>query len=291
MFNKKHKLFDIKIKTLVKSLFIWNYKTNKKWFWIEFADYKEFNYGDDYKNIDFIKSSIEWKTLVKTFQEERELSTYFVIDLDETFFNSSDNIKKIDTLINTLNIFWNNNIKQWNKLWYFINYKNKTYFLYAKKGINSLIQLINVLNNIYSENNFFYKIKNIFIKNNTKKINTLMYFNSLKINKSLVFYFTNKTEIEAKNIKLLSVKNDFIFCNIFNSFENNLFWEKIVWLSNKSKSTYVDLNNKKLVEEYIQLRKNKINKIKILINKFSGRYLLIDENTDIYKQLFLLSKK
>ena len=289
MFNKKHKLFDIKIKTLVKSLFIWNYKTNKKWSWIEFSDYKEFNYGDEYKNIDFIKSSIEWKTLVKTFHEERELSAYFVIDLDETFFNSSDSIKKIDTLTNALNIFWNNIIKQWNKLWYFINYKNKTYFLSAKKWINSLIQLINVLNNIYKENNIFYKIKNIFIKNNTKKINTLNYFNSLKINKSLVFYFTNKTEIEAKTIKLLSVKNDFIFCNIFNSFENNLNGEKIVWLSNKSKSTYIDLNNKKLVEEYKNLRKNKINKLKILINKFSGRYLLIDENTDIYKELFLLS--
>ena len=70
MLKTKHKALELKTKTLVDSLFIWNYKTKLKWKWIEFADYKEYDYWDDVKNIDFIK----------LHAGKFSLSEYFMLD-------------------------------------------------------------------------------------------------------------------------------------------------------------------------------------------------------------------
>jgi hypothetical protein len=73
------------------------------------------------------------------------------------------------------------------------------------------------------------KILNIIDKNNINKIkdfniNKLFsFFNSLPIKNSLVFLLTDKIEeIDDKYLKIQSIKNDFIYINIFDNFENNL---------------------------------------------------------------------
>jgi hypothetical protein len=73
------------------------------------------------------------------------------------------------------------------------------------------------------------KILSIIDKNNISKIkdfdiNKLFsFFNSLPIRNSLVFLMTDKTsEIDDKYLKIQSFKNDFVYINIFDYFENNL---------------------------------------------------------------------
>lgn len=51
----------------------------------------------------------------------------------------------------------------------------------------------------------------------------LSYFHNLPIKNSLVFLLTDKmNEFEEKNLKIASLKNDFVYINIFDHFENNL---------------------------------------------------------------------
>lgn len=76
-----YKKIDIKTRRLVSSLFLGNYKAAFQGKGMEFVDFRDYNYGDDAKNIDWLVSAREGKTLVRRYQEERELEILFVCDM------------------------------------------------------------------------------------------------------------------------------------------------------------------------------------------------------------------
>ena len=256
MLNKKHKLLELKTSKLISSLFVWNYKTNFKWKWIEFADFREYSYWDDIKNIDFVKSENQWKTIIKLYEEERELSIYFVIELNESFKNTylTDKTKE-DLLYEVIYLLWLSGLKSWDKVWsfYTINWDKK--FHIAKKWKQNFINIVNWINNFLDieKKDIFQKIKwLLFNKNDDKKINTIKYFNNLKIKDSLVIYITDSITFNTKDLKVLTTKNDLIFCNIFNDFENTLEWDEIL----KENNTWIniDLTDKDKINHYLKER-------------------------------------
>lgn len=328
MLDKKHKLLELKTSALVDSLFIWNYKTKIKWKWIEFIDYKEYDYSDDVKNIDFLRSEKEWKTLVKLYEEERDLSVYFIIDLNRTFFSDSLKIKKIDIVYDLLYLIWFSAIKQWDKFWAYIFDSKSKKLNFAKKWKQNFINITKELEKfgndiLESENNYFNKIKNFFnlnkenffyknknlnknnniksvksenkftddINTNIKKSNWIKYFNSLKIKNSLVFFLTDELDIDDKDLKVLWIKNDLIVCNIFNWFENNLNFEWVVGFNKWENNITLDLDNKNKVEEYIDLRNEKILNFRKKIRKSWWKYILLDETKNTYKEVSKLFRK
>jgi len=292
MLKNKHKLLELKTKALVDSLFVWNYKTKLKWRWIEFADYKEYDISDDVKNIDFVRSAKEWKTLVKLYEEERELSVYVLFDLDENFYYEINWTKKIDLVYEFFYMIWLSAIKSWDKLWALIynNINNKLF--HAKKWKQNFINITNNIDNVkyIKELSFFQNFKNIFNKKKNKNINKwLKYFNSLKIKNSLVFLLTDKLDKDLKDLKIAWVKNDLIVCNIFNSFENELNSKWLQWFDYNGESIFIDLDSKKK-DEYVLLRKKKLDSFKKKVLKCWARYLYIDEKVNIYKKLSILFK-
>ena len=213
MLNKKHKLLELKTSILVDSLFIWNYKTKHKWRWIEFVDYKEYWPEDNVKNIDFIRSANEWKTLVKLYEEERELSVYFVFDFNENFNVNSISSFKMDIFYELFYLIWLSTISSWDKFWAFI-YNNELRKLhYAKKWKQNFINIVQNIEEIWAQNitikhSIIDKIKSHYRHNNfeEKRNNGLSYFNSLKINLAV-----SKNKQGIMKIKLYN--NDwFKFC-------------------------------------------------------------------------------
>lgn len=289
MSDNKNRLLELKTNALVDSLFIWNYKTSFKWRGIEFATYKEYDFSDSVKNIDFVKSDREWKILVKLFEEERELSVYFLIDLNDSFFNIWLKNEKIDLVYELIYLIWFSAIKNWDKVWAFIFDSNKKNINIAKKWKQNFINIVNNLDKFTNYKEWF-NIKDLFRKKTIEKIdnNWLNYFNSLRIKNSLVFYLSDKLDIDLKDLKILWVKNDLIFCNIFNSFENNLSWDGISWLTNWTKNIFLDLDNLENVKKYIELRKFKINELRKFVLRNWWRYILLDETKNIYKEFYKL---
>ncbi|MDD2870677.1 MAG: DUF58 domain-containing protein [Candidatus Gracilibacteria bacterium] len=298
MLNKKHKLLEIKTSAIVDSLFVGNYKTNHKGRGIEFATFKEYDISDNVKNIDFVRSEKEGKILVKLYEEEKELSVYFVIDLNNTFFDSGFGFNKIDIVYELLYLVGLSALKNGDKVGMYINNSDNYNINLAKKGKNNFVNIINILDK-YSQKklekiNFlgFFKQK---LSNNNHNINVeynfgLKYFNSLSIKNSLVFYLTDSLEIDKKQLKVLGVKNDLVLCNIFNSIENDLHGIGIGGFKDKNNSIILDFDNKSKINEYIELRISKINELRKFILKNGGKYLLLDENKNIYKEFYNLFK-
>lgn len=274
------KKLNLKINRLVDSLFVWNYKTAFKWRWLEFSDYRLYDENDDAKYIDFLASAREWKLLIKRFEEERELTVFFLLDLSETM-NFWEEKTKIDTLIETFYILSFSANKNNDKIWAIIFNENGFEFIKPWKWIKNI-----------------HKILEIIQKNNIKKIadfevnKLITIFNNLPIKNSLVFLLTDKIwEIEDKNLKISSLKNDFIYINIFDFIENNLIEDDWIFrFKDKFKTFFINLRDKQKVLKYRELRKTKIKNFAKKLNNFKISYLHLDNKTNIFSKLLVFFK-
>lgn len=275
------KKLHLKINRLVDSLFVWNYKTAFKWKGIEFADYRVYDEWDDARFIDFLASFKEQKLLIKRFEEQRELSVYFLIDIWTSMQFWYKDTKKIDTLIETfytLSLAW---IKSNDMIWRLLFNDNSLEFIKAKKWIK---HILNIISKIKSNN--LKKVDNFDIND------VIKYFNNLPIKNSLVFLLTDKVDnFLDKNLKILWIKNDVVYINIFDYFENNLdnnYW--IVRLKGIFKTFFINLNDTKKVLEYKKLREKKLKIFKHKLKSFNLSYLLIDNSMNILSKLLYFFK-
>lgn len=274
------KKLNLKITRLVDSLFVWNYKTAFKWRGIEFSDYRPYDENDDAKYIDFLASAREWKLLVKRFEEERELTVFFLLDVSETM-QFWDEQTKIDTLLETfytLAFSANKNNDKigaiiFNDVWY--------EFIKASKGMKAIYKIIECVSE--------QKIKPIPGFEVNKMI---QFFNNIPVRNSLVFILTDKmNEISDKNLKILSLKNDFVYINIFDYLENNLEDDgAVLKVKNAFQTFFINLRDTSKIQKYKQLRQTKIAEFKNKLNKYKMSYLMIDNKTNIFAKLLTFFK-
>ncbi len=274
------KKLNLKINRLVDSLFVGNYKTAFKWRWLEFSDYRLYDENDDAKYIDFLASAREGKLLIKRFEEERELTVFFLLDLSETM-NFWEDKRKIETLIETFYILAFSANKNNDKIWSIIFNDNWYELIKPGKWIKNI-----------------HKILEIIEKNNIKKIpdfwvnKLITIFNNLPIKNSLVFLLTDKIwEIEDKNLKISSLKNDFVYINIFDFIENNLLEDGWIFrFKDKFKTFFINLRDKQKISKYRELRKNKIKDFAKKLNNLKISYLFLDNKTNIFSKLLVFFK-
>lgn len=279
MLSKKHKwVLELKTNTFVETLMVWDYKTRFKNSWIEFADFREYQYWDEAKNIDFLSSAKVWKTLIKLFEEQRQLDVYFLPFFDESINFSLNDVNKRDIFEEILYILWISTLKQQNNFWsIFYNSHEKKFFPLWKTKSHFFDYFTQI-----EKNNFDNTSGNISEK--------LEYFNNLKIKNSLVFLFTSDLEIDEKILKIAALKNDLVICNVFHSFENSLDDTGIMWLWSLNQQLFINLSDENKKQEYRKLRKKKVQDFKSKVIQSWASYLYFDEKMDIFSQLFSFFK-
>lgn len=287
MLTKKHKwVLELKTNHFVETLMVWNYKTHFKNTWIEFADFREYQPWDDAKKIDFITSSKVGKTLVKLYEEERELDVYFLPFFGEEINFELNNINKRNIFEEVLYVLWISTIKQQNKFGSLYYDSNKRNIFPLWKWIAHFYDYFSKIekNNFSQNKNFIQKLLNNKNENNIS--DKLKFFNNLNIKNSLVFLFTSDLEIDEKQLKIAALKNDLVICNIFHSFENSLDDDWIVWFSSWEENIFIDLDNEKKKSEYRKLRKQKVINFRRLVRKSWANYLYFDEKINVFAELY-----
>ncbi len=284
------KKLHLKINRLVDSLFVGNYKTAFKWRGLEFSDYRVYDDNDDAKYIDFLASAREWKLLIKRFEEERELSVFFLLDISESMNFWQTEKKKIDTLIETFSILAFSANKNNDKIGAIIFNEYGFELIKLWKWMKNIHKILEIIKqNHSSTKNQKNKIKSI----QNFWVNTMLsYFHNLPIKNSLVFLLTDKmNEFEEKNLKIASLKNDFVYINIFDHFENNLLhtlW--VARLRDNIQTFFIYLWNKKKIEAYRSMRHKKIQDFSKKLHKFKISYFFLDNTSNIFAKLLVFFK-
>lgn len=233
--NQALKKIVIKTKKQVFSEIIGNNSTKLKGEGYDFCELKEYEYGEDVKNIDWIISAKMQKPYVKVFYAQKELNVNIVCLLNgSTYFGTNVFKQEIITEVATALGFIC--VKQGNPFSSFI--ANEKLEICTKKSK----QIFNV--NFMAEQLFYYPVigKNIDYEKISKEL-----FKLIK-EKSLIFLIGDFFDIEKLDLKLLCQKHEVIVLIVRDKFE-----EHPIELGNVS---FIDPNNNKIFESI--LNKNSI---------------------------------
>lgn len=280
---------DIKTKKMISSNLAWNFKSAFKWRGIEFDEFKEYEAGEDSKHIDWLVSARENRLLSKRYALEKSIKVFFVLDIwrDMDFWIDK---KKIYTLIESFLLLALSSVENWDSIGALIFDETGYKYFQAKKWKAHVFEIYkNIVERqkLKTNNSELLTINSIF-----------SFLSNIKLKDTLLFFLTDKMNItDDKKLKVLSLKNDTIFINIFDDFENTLNANKedswVLWfLSSFWKWLFVDNLNEEKKREYKELRNNKIKSLQKYLSSIWVSYLKIDNLTNIYKEFFnFFSKK
>lgn len=246
---------------------------------MEFSEHREYTFWDHVKDIDWKASNKTNQMYVKNYEEERDLNVLFVLDNSESMqFWSQDITKKeleedffyflsISAYHNNDNIWWiifdGNNFN-------FINYKK------SRDNIYKILDLLDKKSNCKKTPDVLGK-PNKILENIIKR----------GVKDNLIFILTdNIFNIDEKLLRLVWNKNELVFINIFDYFENNLtnLWWNIS-LNLGSNFLNIDLSNKKKINDYADNRNREIKYIKAIFDRNKIWYISVDTKSDIFKEL------
>lgn len=309
---KNFKKLDLKTKKMISSNLSWNFKSVFKWKWLEFDEFKEYEDGEDSKYIDWLVSARENRLLTKKFSVDKSLKVFFVLDISKSMDFGFDKTKK-DTLLEIFFLLALSSVENSDDVGSLIFDENSYKFFDTKKGKWHIFEIYRsivenetvVANDSEAIQKEWNNIVNRLLRRTFSQWQNQITLNSafsfltkIKIKNTLLFFLTDKMDFENdKDLKVLSLKNDIIFVNIFDNFENTLDAKNensgILWfLSNLWKWMFIDNLDEEKKQEYTKLRNTKIRDLQLYLNKIWIRYLKIDNLSNIYKEFFnFFSKK
>lgn len=91
---KKVRRIEIKTKGLSRQIFAGEYQSAFKGRGMSFSEVRNYQYGDDVRNIDWNVTARSGEPYVKVFEEERELTVMLLVDISKSsFFGTGDQLK------------------------------------------------------------------------------------------------------------------------------------------------------------------------------------------------------
>jgi hypothetical protein len=154
-----------------------------------------------------------------------------------------------------------------------------------KKSKNNIYRILEKINDKiseknneawYSQDDELYDLENL-----------LNEIKSRKIKNNLIFILTDKTDFDLNKLKFLNRDNDIIIINIFDKFELSLLKNENISLNlwDKKEFLNIDLKDTKKIEKYENEIIKKIDKLKYDLERNNIWYILINNESDIVKEL------
>lgn len=275
MERKKIKEIEIHVRKTLNSDFFGAYNTHFLWNGLEFSDLREYVPGDSVKRIDWKTTARQNDVFVKNFEQERDLKVFFFLDVSSTMHFWSRNKTKFQTLVELLYTLWFAAVKSGDTVWAYIYNWNVQRFIDFGKWEETLQKIAYACHEMQqvSQSDIWENIFETHIKNLQK----------LKIKDALVCICSDTLNISSKVFKGLNARNELLYCNIFDSFENVLCEENIAFsFSQWKKSFWWFFSSQEKSRTYRSLRQNKIQTLSRDLLSSRIDYLCFDESTHIY---------
>ncbi len=208
---KKVRKIEIKTKGLSKHLFSGEYHSTFKGRGMSFSEVRNYQYGDDVRNIDWNVTARTGSPYVKIFEEERELTVMLLIDISKSsYFGTAQQFKnEIITEISAVLAFSaiNNNDKV--GVIFFTDKIEK--FIPPKKGRQHILRIIRELIDFEPESN------------GTDFGQALEYFNNVIKKRSICFVLSDFMTVGyEKPLRVVGRRHDIIGIHLYDPREETL---------------------------------------------------------------------
>ncbi len=240
---KKVRKIEIKTRGLSRHLFSGEYHSAFKGRGMSFSEVRDYQYGDDVRNIDWNVTARTGTPHVKIFEEERELTVMLLIDMSpSSYFGTVNQLKnEIITEICAVLAFSaiNNNDKV--GVAFFAN--EVELFIPPKKGKQHILRIIRELINFEAKGK------------GTEIEATLEYFNNLVKKRSICFIISDFLSMGYESpLRIAARRHDVIGVNVIDPREESLPDVGLIRAQDAESGEirWVDTSSRRLREEYAQ---------------------------------------
>ncbi len=278
---KKVRKIEIKTKELSKHLFSGEYGSTFKGRGMSFSEVRDYQYGDDIRNIDWNVTARTGTPHVKVFEEERELTVMFLIDISKSsFFGTVNQFKsEINTEICATLAFsaLTNNDKVGAIL--FTDKVEK--YIPPKKGRQHILRIIREI--IYHEPE----------RQGTDISSAMAYLNNVVKKKSICFVLSDFIAEDYNDaLRIAAKRHDIIGVRAYDDLEEALPNVGLIKMKDAETGNIqlVDTSSKKLREHYAQYFKEHMEYCQSAFRKSGASIININTREDYVKHLLRFFK-
>ncbi|MEL6390211.1 MAG: DUF58 domain-containing protein [Bacteroidota bacterium] len=208
---KKVRKIEIKTKELSKHLFSGEYSSTFKGRGMSFSEVRDYTYGDDVRNIDWNVTARTNEPHVKVFEEERELTVIFVVDVSRSSFFGTVNQFKSEINTEICATLGFSALTNNDKVGLILFTDRVEKYIPPKKGRNHILRIIREL--IYFEPT----------GTTTNLAEALSYLNGVVKKRSIAFVMSDfMTDQYHQQLKISARRHDVIGVRVYDDLESRL---------------------------------------------------------------------
>jgi len=276
---KKLKKYEIQIRKYINNSYQGEYKSLFKGTGLDFDDTRLYNYGDDYRSINWKNSAKEDKIFINTYKEEKEQSVFFLIDVSNS--QSIGNRNKLNISKEIASVLCLSAMRKNSQVGLLCYSDTKELFIESKKGNSHAYRIIKELYGL------------INVSNKTNLNDMFKYFNSTIKKKSLVIILSDFLDKNFKNtLKSLSNSHDVICIHIEDKKERIIPDLGLIEIENneENKKKWINTSSSEFNKVKQNTFKYKNNELKKFFKKINTNYLKVSTESDYVKDLIKLFK-
>ena len=281
---KKVRQIEIKTRGLSRNIFAGEYHSAFKGRGMAFSEVREYQFGDDIRNIDWNVTARYNHPYVKVYEEERELTVMLLIDVSGSReFGSFEKLKKnVITEISAVLSF--SAIQNNDKIGVIFFSDRIEKFIPPKKGRSHILRIIRELIDFEPQ----HKGTDItgavrYLTNAIKKRCTAFVISD---------FIDNNTDLEMA-LNIANNKHDVVALKIYDEREKELPPIGMIKLKDAETGEYVwiDSSSSKIRQQYSQWWQKNAARLDAMFKKGGVDYVFINTNEDYVKSLMTLFKR
>ncbi|WP_138429379.1 DUF58 domain-containing protein [Fodinibius saliphilus] len=243
---KKVRKIEIRTKGMVNNILGGEYQSAFKGRGMEFSEVREYNYGDDIRQIDWNVTARTGDPFIKQFEEEREQTLMLCVDISPSGIFGSKGQSKMELSIEICAVLAFSAIKNGDKVGLILFTDKVEKVIPPKKGRKHVLRLIRELLTTEPEST------------GTDLSEALSYVNRLLNRRAIVIFASDfQDENYDKQMKITSQKHDLVNIFINDEFEDELPELGLMPLKDAEtgEEVLVDTSSEKVRKEYLKKRK------------------------------------
>jgi len=208
---KKVRRIEIKTKGLSKHIFSGEYHSAFKGRGMSFSEVRDYQYGDDVRNIDWNVTARTGDPHIKIFEEERELTVMLIIDMSRSNYFGSSIAFKSDLYTEIAAVIAFSAINNNDKVGLILFSEKVEKYIPPKKGKQHILRIIRELINFEPE------------ATGTNIGEALRYFNNVIKKRSICFVLSDYHDLAYESpLRIASKRHDVIGLRIEDPFEKEI---------------------------------------------------------------------
>lgn len=280
---KKVRRIEIKTRGLSRNIFAGEYHSAFKGRGMAFSEVREYNYGDDMRDIDWNVTARYNKPFVKVFEEERELTVMLLIDVSESLsFGTSTMIKRnmVAEIAATLAF---SAIQNNDKIGVIFFSDKIEKFVPPKKGRKHILFIIREILSFKPENN------------KTDISMALRYLTNAIKKRCTAFLLSDfiDTSDYKQALKIANRKHDLVSIQVYDKLSTELKPLGLMKVNDPETGVdqWVDTSSKKVREMYRKWWTNQQNEMDLAFKQSKVDIISVSTDDDYVKLLLMLFKK